>query len=71
MLRLRELGFTSYDFGGWYSGQDDEAKLNINRFKEGFGGQVATQYNIDHGITLKGTLAVQLRRAAGALRGEK
>jgi hypothetical protein len=71
MLQFRELGFTSYDFGGWYSGRDDAAKLNINQFKEGFGGRVAAQYNIDHGITLKGTLAVHLRRAAEALRGEK
>jgi hypothetical protein len=68
MLRFRETGFSTYDFGGWYSGQDDEAKLNINRFKEGFGGSVAAQFNIDRGVTLKGTLAVQLRRAAGVLR---
>ena len=47
MLRLRELGFASYDLGGWYSGQEDVEKLNINRFKEGFGGRVVPQYNCD------------------------
>jgi hypothetical protein len=67
MLRFRELGFTSYDFGGWYTGRDDVAKLNINRFKEGFGGSIAAQYNVDQGVTLKGAVAVRLRRA---LRGD-
>ena len=69
MLRFKELGFSTYDFGGWYSGREDTAKLNINKFKEGFGGHVAAQYNIDHGVTIKGALAVHLRRML--LRGEK
>jgi len=71
MLRFRELGFTTFDFGGWYNGQEDVEKLKINQFKEGFGGRVQAQYSIDYGRTLKGTLAVQFRRAAGALRGDK
>ena len=71
MLRFRGQGFSIYDFGGWYAGQDDAEKLNINRFKEGFGGRVAAQYNTDHGITLKGALAVRLRHAVGAIRGRK
>ena len=71
MQRFRELGFTTYDFGGWYDGQEDAEKLNINRFKEGFGGRVAAQYNTDRGVTLKGILAVRLRHAAGALRGKR
>ncbi len=71
MLRFREMGFTTYDLGGWYSGQDDLEKLNINRFKEGFGGRVAPQYNTDHGVTLKGILAIRLRHAVGVLRGHR
>jgi hypothetical protein len=71
MLQFRGLGFSTYDFGGWYSGQEDLEKLNINRFKEGFGGRVAYQYNTDRGITLKGILAVRLRHAAAALRGKR
>ncbi len=71
MTHLRGQGFTTYDFGGWYSGHDDAEKLNINRFKEGFGGRVAHQYNTDRGVTLKGTLAVHLRHAVGAIRGRK
>jgi hypothetical protein len=71
MLRLREAGFASYDLGGWYSGQEDVEKLNINRFKEGFGGRVVPQYNCDQGVTLKGFLAVHLRHVAGTLRGHR
>lgn len=71
MLRCRELGITTYDFGGWYSGQEDTEKLNINRFKEGFGGAVTSQFNADRGITLKGMLAIRLRHAAGAFRGKR
>jgi len=33
-----------YDLGGWYHKADDEEKLRINRFKEGFGGQVQQNY---------------------------
>jgi hypothetical protein len=71
MLRFRETGFSTYDLGGWYSGQDDIEKLNINRFKEGFGGRVAPQYNTDRGVTLKGILAIRIRHVAGALRGHR
>jgi hypothetical protein len=71
MVRFREMGIATYDFGGWYSGQEDTEKLKINQFKEGFGGKVASQYNADLGITLKGILAVRLRHAAGALRGKQ
>jgi hypothetical protein len=71
MVHLRGQGFSTYDLGGWYSGQEDTEKLNVNRFKEGFGGRVAAQYNTDRGVTLKGVLAVQLRRAVGLIRGHK
>jgi hypothetical protein len=71
MLHFRGQGFSTYDLGGRYSGQDDAEKLNVNRFKEGFGGRVAAQFNTDRGVTLKGVLAVQLRRAVGLIRGHK
>jgi hypothetical protein len=71
MLHFQGEGFSTYDLGGWYSGQDDVEKLNVNRFKEGFGGRVAAQYNTDRGVTLKGVLAGQLRRAVGVIRGHR
>jgi hypothetical protein len=56
MRRLKTDGVSIYDFGGWYSGSKDLAKLNINRFKEGFGGQIIKNFNQEVGITLKGKL---------------
>jgi hypothetical protein len=70
MQRLREAGFHTYDFGGWYAGKDDEAKLRINFFKEGFGGAVTTLYNIEAGMTLKGVAVIRLRHAIDRFRGE-
>ena len=65
MLALRELGVATYDFGGWYAGETDTAKLNVNIFKEGFGGRVVDLHNTYHGVTMKGRLAVQLHRWRG------
>lgn len=45
MLHFKESGCTSYDFGGWYAGREDQTRLMINRFKEEFGGTRALQYN--------------------------
>jgi len=44
MRRFKAQGVRWYDLGGWYHKADDEEKLRINRFKEGFGGQVAKNY---------------------------
>jgi hypothetical protein len=71
MFRFGESGIDTYDFGGWYSGQEDQEKLRINQFKEGFGGTVASQYNGDRGITLKGILALRLRHASDVFRGKR
>lgn len=45
LLRFKASGHTCYDWGGWYDGTDDDARLNINRFKEGFGGEKQLTYN--------------------------
>jgi hypothetical protein len=62
MLRFRDEGFAIYDFGGWYPGAQDESLLRINRFKEGFGGELAVQYNCDQGVTWRGALILWLAR---------
>jgi hypothetical protein len=62
MLSCKSAGITHYDFGGWYAGQTDEALLNINRFKEGFGGVRVTQRQHVIALTWRGWLFVQLRR---------
>ena len=55
---FKEKGVPIYDFGGWYSGKTDPEMLNINRFKEEFGGKVVKVYKCWHGISLKGKLCL-------------
>ena len=68
-LHLRDMvffkgeGCTLYDFGGWYAGTEDQQRLMINRFKEGFGGQKALQYN----STLNRTRRAKLLKSVGRL----
>lgn len=54
MLRFKSEGIEVYDFGGWYAGQEDDARLRINRFKEEFGGQVVKQFNCLASASLRG-----------------
>ncbi len=68
IVRLKAEGVDVYDLGGWYAGQTDAALLNINRFKEGFGGRIVRSYNVDAGKTLKGVVAVYARQALMAWR---
>lgn len=51
MQRFAERGLSRYDFGGWYSGETDQRLLQINRFKEEFGGVHVVQYNIRRALT--------------------
>jgi len=61
MLKLKEQGIAIYDLGGWYAGNEDEAKLSINRFKEEFGGAIVEEYNGEFPVSLKGQLYLKLR----------
>jgi len=54
MLRYKEQGLKHFDFGGWYPGTTDQAMLNINEFKRGFGGQVVREYRCEEIVSLKG-----------------
>jgi hypothetical protein len=54
ILRYKEQGLKSFDFGGWYAGTTDSALLRINDFKRGFGGQVIREYECEQILTLKG-----------------
>jgi hypothetical protein len=64
MLHFRARGCKLYDLGGWYTGSADRALLQINRFKEGFGGNVVTSYDAMIPLTLKGRMAILAWRAA-------
>lgn len=61
ILRFKELGISVYDFGGWYAGNKDQEKININKFKEEFGGEIVRNFNCAQGITMKGKLYLRLR----------
>jgi hypothetical protein len=62
ILTFKNLGILFYDLGGWYTNTTDEKLLNINKFKEEFGGKVVRNFNCRQGITLKGKLFLLLRK---------
>lgn len=53
---LKALGVATYDFGGFYLGQTDEAKLRINHFKLEFRGVQVMEYNGFQVRSLRGRL---------------
>jgi hypothetical protein len=61
MLHFKNQGFLLYDFNGWYAGVDDEKRLQINRFKEGFGGRIVYGYDCEEPLTLGGWVYIILR----------
>ncbi len=62
LLHFKAGGFTTYDFGGWYEGSTDLAKLQINKFKEEFGGHPVQFFNCERAVSLKGRLATWARQ---------
>lgn len=65
---LKQRGFKVYDFGGWYSGNDDRKLLGINEFKETFGGIKEKSYNYTLAPTLKGKLYLFLSNLKNKLK---
>ena len=63
ILRFRDHGVATYDFGGWYPGKENGALLQVNRFKESFGGELVVQYNCDQALTRRGAVALWVRAA--------
>lgn len=62
ILNFKNLGVLIYDLGGLYANTPDRHLLNINKFKEEFGGELVRQFNWRHGITIKGKLFLRLRK---------
>lgn len=63
ILYFRRLGAALYDLGGWYSGDTDEQRLGINRFKEEFGGRVVKNFIVERALTLRGRLFLRARQS--------
>lgn len=62
MLSFKSQGVATYDFGGWYEKKEDHVRLNINKFKESFGGEIVKTYICEQPLTLKGKLFLTTRR---------
>jgi len=60
VLTFKAQGTKIYDLGGWYQGDSDPKMLSVNKFKEGFGGQVVLNYNCVQGLTRLGKAAIWL-----------
>jgi hypothetical protein len=60
ILRYKERGLKWFDFGGWYPGKTNQALLNINEFKRGFGGEITREYRCEQILTLKGWLVLNV-----------
>ena len=69
MCTLKEAGVVTYDLGGWYSGHNDQEKLRINVFKEGFGGTPTVEFGWVVGISLIGRLVAWLVRLHLSMKG--
>jgi hypothetical protein len=68
ILRLRQLGVTSYDMGGWYTKGQDDVLLKINSFKKEFGGTVVDEWDAYRPETARGWLYVRARDLARRIR---
>jgi lipid II:glycine glycyltransferase (peptidoglycan interpeptide bridge formation enzyme) len=56
ILRYKESGAVAYDLGGYYTGDTDTERLLVNRFKEGFGGELRHEFNCEIDLTFKGKM---------------
>jgi len=61
ILAFKAQGKKVYDFGGWYTGTEDESLLRINQFKQGFGGTRVQQVNAGLALSWRGWLYLHLR----------
>jgi hypothetical protein len=62
LLRYKAQGLATYDLGGWYAGDEDDALLQINRFKEEWGGTVVREFHCAVAGTMRGRLVLHARR---------
>ncbi len=61
ILLFRGLSIATMDLGGWYAGTEHKKLLQINKFKEEFGGHVIRGFNCTTGVTWRGKLALRIR----------
>jgi hypothetical protein len=66
LIYFKNKGSRIYDFGGISQDKDNKELQNINRFKLYFGGSIVTEYHFYHARTIKGKLALMLKRSGRA-----
>jgi hypothetical protein len=59
LLRYKAQGLKCFDFGGWHTGTDP-ARLKINRFKEGFGGEIIREYECEQIVSFRGWVVLKV-----------
>ncbi|WP_374357630.1 hypothetical protein [Pseudoduganella danionis] len=62
MQALKAAHCSVYDFGGWYAGQTDQQKLQINAFKQEFGGIVTREFDGIMPLTWRGRAYLWLKQ---------
>lgn len=60
-LYYKERGFQAYDLNGWYAGTEDGKRLQINKFKESFGGRILYGFECEEALSFKGRAYLWLR----------
>lgn len=65
MLRFKAAGFKTYDWGGWYSGDEDAALIRINQFKSSFGGVLQLTFSYELLLTRKAKLFALIAKVIG------
>lgn len=64
MRHFKARGFKTYDFGGWYDGNVDKGLVQINEFKQSFGGEIVRGANVSFANGVRGKVAAGLRNLA-------
>lgn len=62
ILAFKAEGKKVYDFGGWYTGTENQSLLRINQFKQGFGGTRVQQFHAGLALNWRGWLYLRLRQ---------
>jgi len=65
MALLAQAGCREYDFGGWYAGHSEEARLKINAFKQEFGGTPRCEHDGMAALSWRGRLYLAVRQLRG------
>jgi hypothetical protein len=60
-LFYKERGLRIYDLNGWYAGTEDEKRLRINLFKEGFRGKILYGYDCEEPVSIRGKVYLMLQ----------